>query len=210
MLPNRVSLLAAIGFSLLLNVSSASAEDPSVEEMVCALNPQCVSPFGDRRLRGVSGATIVRPPLSFDITLNFPFDSADLTADSREKLGRVAKALTDPTTNRYDIIVSGHTDARGSAEYNQALSERRADAVRRYLISQHGIDASRLVSKGFGKSQLLMPGEPYNDLNRRVQFQNASAASTAPAASHSKPAPRTVSTSARARPMTPAADGDGL
>jgi outer membrane protein OmpA-like peptidoglycan-associated protein len=205
------TLLFCTGMAWLLAGPTAWAEDPSHEEMICALTPDCAPPFADRRLRGVS-SKVVRPPLSFDITLNFPFDSAELTEDSREKLARVAKALTAPTTSRFDIIISGHTDARGTTEYNKALSDRRADAVRRYLVSQHGIEVSRLVSKGYGKSQLLLPGEPYNDLNRRVQFQNASAASATPAKSTvSSPAPSPVSTTAaRPRPMTPAADGDGL
>jgi hypothetical protein len=72
--------------SLLLSIGAARAEDPTVEEMVCALNPQCSMPFADRRVRGITATTqVVRPPASFDITLNFPFNSAEITADSREK-----------------------------------------------------------------------------------------------------------------------------
>jgi outer membrane protein OmpA-like peptidoglycan-associated protein len=159
--------------SLFLSIGAARAEDPTVEEMVCALNLQCGMPFADRRVRGITATTqVVRPPASFDVTLNFPFNSSEITADSREKLGRVAKALTDPSTIKLGIIVSGHTDAQGSAEYNQLLSERRAQAVRQFLISEHGIDPKRLAAKGYGKSQLLLPSDPSNELNRRVQFQN--------------------------------------
>jgi outer membrane protein OmpA-like peptidoglycan-associated protein len=173
---------------LLMTVGAARAEDPSVDEMVCALT-QCNPPFADRRLRGITATTqVVRPPASFDITLNFPFDSAEITAESREKLARVAKALTDPSTINLGIIVSGHTDASGSAQYNQLLSERRAQSVRQFLISHHGIDPKRLVAKGYGKTQLLLPSDPNNELNRRVQFQNQNYATasvpttTAPAA----------------------------
>ena len=120
--------------SLVLSMSPALgpawAENPSVDEMVCALDPQCAMPFADRRLRGITASPAIRPPASFDITLNFPYNSAELTPDSRAKLDRVAKALTDPSTIKLEIIVSGHTDARGSADYNQVLSERRAEAVR--------------------------------------------------------------------------------
>jgi outer membrane protein OmpA-like peptidoglycan-associated protein len=190
--------------ALFLSIGAARAEDPTVDEMVCALDPQCGTPFTDRRLRGVTATSpIVRPPASFDITLNFPFNSAEITPDSREKLGRVAKALTDPSTIKLGIIVSGHTDAQGSAEYNQLLSERRAQAVRQFLISAHGIDPHRLVAKGFGKAQLLLPSDPNNDLNRRVQFQNqnyATASVPAPAASAPPAAGAPVTT-----PGTPAA-----
>jgi hypothetical protein len=53
---------------------------------------------------------------------------------------------------------------------SQRLSERRAEAVRDYLITEHAIDPNRLIAKGYGKSQLLLPTEPTNALNRRVQF----------------------------------------
>jgi outer membrane protein OmpA-like peptidoglycan-associated protein len=192
--------------ALFLSIGAARAEDPTVDEMVCALDPQCSMPFTDRRLRGVTATSpVVRPPASFDITLNFPFNSAEITPDSREKLGRVAKALTDPSTIKLSIIVSGHTDAQGSAEYNQLLSERRAQAVRQFLISAHGIDPNRLVAKGYGKAQLLLPSEPYNELNRRVQFQNqnyATASVPGPAASTPVPAPLAPPT-AGARVTTP-------
>src|SRR5437763_290901 len=68
--------------------------------------------------------------------------------------------LRRPNTDKLDIVVSGHTDAVGTPDYNQKLSERRTDAARQYLISQHGIDGSRLIAKGFGKSQLLLPTDP--------------------------------------------------
>ena len=71
--------------SLLLNITTAPAEELSQQEMVCALNPQCTSPFIDRRLRGVTVPTSPRPALSFDMSLNFAFNSAELTPDSREK-----------------------------------------------------------------------------------------------------------------------------
>ena len=189
--------------SLFLSIGAARAEDPTVEEMVCALNLQCGMPFADRRVRGITATTqVVRPPASFDVTLNFPFNSSEITADSREKLGRVAKALTDPSTIKLGIIVSGHTDAQGSAEYNQLLSERRAQAVRQFLISEHGIDPKRLAAKGYGKSQLLLPSDPSNELNRRVQFQNRNyATASVPAAG----APGTPVPAAPLTTVTPAA-----
>src|SRR6202022_4754473 len=163
--------------------------------------------FSDRRVRGITATTqVVRPPASFDVTLNFPFNSAEITADSREKLGRVAKALTDPSTIKLGIIVSGHTDAQGSAEYNQLLSERRAQAVRQFLISEHGIDPKRLAAKGYGKSQLLLPSDPNNELNRRVQFQNRNYATAsvpsagAPAATVPAAPPATVAPAAAGAP----------
>lgn len=70
----------------------------------------------------------------------------------------------------------GHTDAKGSADYNQKLSERRAEAVRQYLIAQFALDKSRLTAKGFGKTRLLDPTKPEDGVNRRVQVLNTTAA----------------------------------
>jgi outer membrane protein OmpA-like peptidoglycan-associated protein len=221
----RISLLASVacglGLFFGLGLGPALAEDPTHEEMVCALNPDYKVPFVDRRLRGVTSTPSTRPALSFDITLNFAFDSAELTDETRVRLDKVAKALTDPSTEKYDIIVSGHTDAVGTADYNQSLSERRAEAARNYLINRHGIDSKRLIAKGYGKSQLLLPAEPGNELNRRVQFQNAKASvassSSAAAPSSGSKAGTTSSSvagsSASSKTGTtarPAAEGEGL
>jgi outer membrane protein OmpA-like peptidoglycan-associated protein len=160
------------GLVLGLAVSTASAEEPTIDDMVCALNPKCTRPFVDRRLRGITAKPSERPPGSFDRTINFEFDSAELTADARRVLDDVAKALNHPDVATVKIVIAGHTDDVGTIEYNQRLSERRADVARRYLIEQDGIDPKRLIARGFGKSQLLLPTDPTNALNRRVQFQN--------------------------------------
>jgi len=69
------------------------------------------------------------------------------------------------------VRIDGHTDSRGSDAHNQALSERRAEAVRKFFI-ENGIDPSRLESRGFGESQPAAPNDtPENlRLNRRVEF----------------------------------------
>jgi outer membrane protein OmpA-like peptidoglycan-associated protein len=191
------------GLSLVLGAATASAEELTVDEMVCALNPSCAMPFVDRRLRGVTATPSERPPGSFDRTINFAFDSAELTADARRELDEVAKALEHPDTRTLSIVINGHTDAVGSIEYNQKLSERRAEAARQYLITQHGIDPKRLIAKGYGKSQLLLPTDPTNELNRRVQFQNPNYATSSlpPSPSPGPPSPS---------PSPAPADSDGL
>jgi outer membrane protein OmpA-like peptidoglycan-associated protein len=198
----KYACLLLCGLSLALGVAGASAEELSVDEMACALDPQCTTPFVDRRLRGITTTPSVRTPGSFDRTVNFAFDSAELTADARKELDAVAESLNRPNVAKLDIVINGHTDAVGSPEYNQKLSERRAHAVLQYLITQHGIDRNRLVARGYGKDQLLLPSDPTSDLNRRVQFQNPSYATTS--------APKAKAPTA-ARPMTPpATESDGL
>ena len=72
-------------------------------------------------------------------------------------------------------MLEGHTDATGSDPYNQALSERRADAVRDYLVEQHHIEPQRLVAVGKGKKDLLDPANPEAAVNRRVRVINGGA-----------------------------------
>jgi OOP family OmpA-OmpF porin len=189
-------------FALALGLAAfpAWAEEATVDEMVCALNPKCTQPYVDRRLRGVTASVTERAPGSFDRTVNFPFNSADLTADARKELDQVAEALRHPSVANLTIVVSGHTDDVGTVDYNQKLSERRAEASRQYLISQHGLDGKRLVAKGFGKSQLLLPSDPTNELNRRVTFANPNYVTSS--------APATAGDGST--PAAPATSSDGL
>jgi outer membrane protein OmpA-like peptidoglycan-associated protein len=203
----------ALGLSLGLSIPTATAEELSVDEMACALDPQCKAPFVDRRLRGVTATPSVRTPGSFDRTVNFAFNSAELSPAARKELDVVAESLKRPNTKSLEIVIGGHTDAVGGEEYNVRLSERRAEAARDYLINQHGIEPSRLVAKGYGKTQLLLPTEPNNELNRRVQFLNPnySLSSNAPAAESSS----TSAGSPAASPSTAGSTGssggaDGL
>jgi len=81
----------------------------------------------------------------------FEFNKAVLTEEARKKLdAEVIAKLRDLKDLRY-VIVNGHADRLGSNEYNQRLSEKRADAVRAYLVSK-GVDAAKVETLGFGKT----------------------------------------------------------
>jgi outer membrane protein OmpA-like peptidoglycan-associated protein len=107
------------------------------------------------------------PPARFDLLVNFDFDSDRLTKSATENLGEFAKALQDPRLKGQKFEIDGYTDATGDEEYNQGLSERRANAVVSYLTSQ-GLDASEFVAKGFGKTKPRV-SDPYSAENRRVE-----------------------------------------
>jgi OmpA-OmpF porin, OOP family len=100
----------------------------------------------------------------------FELGSANLTASSRDALNRIAASLKAQTDLRIEI--AGHTDSQGAVAYNMDLSQRRADAVRDYLIGE-GVDEAQLQAKGYG------PHEPVADngtasgraMNRRVEFR---------------------------------------
>jgi outer membrane protein OmpA-like peptidoglycan-associated protein len=149
------------------------ADTLSRDQLVCALDPQC-SPETEIRTRGiVIGSPDLPPrPPAFD-NITFEFNSATLTPQARAMLDRIGDALHDPRIERVNYRIEGHTDAKGSFEYNQALSERRAEAVRQYLVSKHRISEARLDSVGLGKTQLLpVPPaiSPFDGINRRVVF----------------------------------------
>jgi OOP family OmpA-OmpF porin len=81
----------------------------------------------------------------------FEFNKAVLTPEARAKLdSEVLAKLRDLKDIRY-IIVNGHADRLGSPQYNQSLSEKRAEAVRAYLVSK-GVEAAKVETLGFGKT----------------------------------------------------------
>lgn len=102
-------------------------------------------------------------------SIEFDFDKAELRPENREILSRIAGVLL--TAEGFGIQVYGHTDDVGTAEYNQELSERRAEAVRQYLI-EAGVPEDKIQSKGFGKSAPLVEGtDPASrQRNRRVEI----------------------------------------
>ena len=101
--------------------------------------------------------------------LKFEFDKAELRPEDRELLSRIAGILM--TAKDYSISVSGHTDDVGTDEYNIKLSERRAQAVRDYLVKA-GLSPEILSVTGLGKSRPLVPGssDQARAKNRRVEL----------------------------------------
>lgn len=110
-----------------------------------------------------------------DIVLNMPssvtfgFDSSELTMSARNALNDVASILTQYTDTRVNI--AGHTDSTGNADYNQRLSERRAESVGNYL-AQSGVSRNRLRMTGYGQSQPVASNatEEGRAQNRRVEI----------------------------------------
>jgi len=101
--------------------------------------------------------------------IHFAFGKATIRPISYKVLDAVVEALQQ--NPKIKLEVQGHTDDRGNDYYNKRLSQQRADAVVKYLIS-HGISRSRLVAKGYGEDKPLVPNDTARNraLNRRVQF----------------------------------------
>jgi len=114
--------------------------------------------------------------------IQFEFNKAVIKPGISYKiLDEVAGVLTD--NPKISLEVQGHTDNVGADAYNMHLSQTRADAVRAYLVA-HGVSADRLVSKGYGFHQPLVPNssEGNRALNRRVQFIRTESNAAQPAA----------------------------
>ena len=109
---------------------------------------------------------------AIDMEIYFDYNSARLNAQSLPKLQELGEALTDDKLDGETFMIAGHTDAVGSNGYNQSLSERRAESVRKYLIDKHNLDISKLIAIGYGEEQLKLPETPDAGENRRVQIVN--------------------------------------
>ncbi|MBW1712746.1 MAG: OmpA family protein [Deltaproteobacteria bacterium] len=108
-----------------------------------------------------------------DLRIHFDYDSAELNAQGRMMVRELGLALTDNVFLGRSFVLIGHTDQRGSEAYNQGLSQRRAETVKRYLILNFGQLAGRLWTEGRGERELLYPGrsEQAHALNRRVEVR---------------------------------------
>ena len=124
-------------------------------------------------------AAIVKDKPKIDLEINFDYNSADISAKSLPSVQALGRALTNDDLKGSTFVVAGHTDAAGGEGYNQDLSERRADAIKRYLVDKYGINGTDLVTVGYGKSKLKDPSQPMAEVNRRVQVVNMENKATA-------------------------------
>jgi outer membrane protein OmpA-like peptidoglycan-associated protein len=124
-------------------------------------------------------AAIVKDKPKIDLEINFEYNSADVSAKSLPSVQALGRALSNADLKGSTFVVAGHTDAAGGEGYNQDLSERRADAIKRYLVDKYGINGSDLVTVGYGKSKLKDTNQPMAEANRRVQVVNMENKATA-------------------------------
>lgn len=140
------------------------------------VNRSAVTELSGRKARGDDASATAAPfaaakPRRGDpiYRIHFALGSAVINDASKPTLDTIVAAMK--TTSDLDVAIEGHTDARGTADYNQTLSERRADAVKAYLEAA-GIASGRLRPVGFGASRPLVPNDgASDDLNRRVELR---------------------------------------
>ena len=110
-------------------------------------------------------------PRALDLEIPFEFNSDRLTDDGKEVLDQLGEALkSNELSSAKSIVLEGHTDAKGSAAYNQVLSTKRAQSVKTYLAGKHAIPSTKLRAKGKGATELADPKNPEDGVNRRVRI----------------------------------------
>ncbi len=186
---------AMLGLSLLACSGPVSAEEPSEAQILKALQSRSTRAvtrslaeqrrsgeerriLDDLRTRSARSLTlgdrakiseIAKDKPSIDLEINFDYNSDVVGPNALRALGRV---LSNEQFKGTIFLVNGHTDRKGGADFNQDLSERRAEAVKRVLIEAYKLPVETLLAVGYGKTQLKNKARPLAGENRRVQIVN--------------------------------------
>lgn len=190
---NTTTRFTALALALLFAAGATQAQEKVLREgqvtqqaLIDALNPTpadgaASAADGGTGVRTRSFRPAVRPaaavagtaaaaaqPARASILVTFVTNSADLTASAKSALDVLAAAMKSEKLAAVKFTIEGHADPRGSEELNLKLSQARAESVRDYLTSAHGLAAERVNAVGKGSSALMKPSEPAAPENRRV------------------------------------------
>jgi outer membrane protein OmpA-like peptidoglycan-associated protein len=149
---------------------AAPAPSPAEKQFINTLRTRSTRAISVEEREKVIEIAKDKPKIDLEIT--FDYDSAAITPRAVPVLTNLGRALSDPDLKGTVFLVGGHTDAKGSDDYNLQLSQRRAHAVRQYLAQNFGIPVENLVAVGFGKEQIKLKQDPFAEANRRVQVVN--------------------------------------
>jgi outer membrane protein OmpA-like peptidoglycan-associated protein len=163
-----------------LSMGPPAQSDPAVEtesKLIQALRnrPSRSLSMGERE----QIAAVVKDKPKIDLEINFDYNSDRISAKSLPSVQALGRALASQDLKGSTFILAGHTDAAGGDAYNQDLSERRADAIKRYLVEKARLPAADLVTVGYGKTKLKDAANPLAQVNRRVQVVNMENKATA-------------------------------
>jgi OmpA-OmpF porin, OOP family len=175
----RSAVALLLGLAVTAHVVAADAADTTVlkgkavteENLLDALEPSQAIVTRSLRVRPSGSSAVAAPPArkpSASLLITFETNSAELTAAAKQQLDVVGAALKNDRLAEYNFSVEGHADPRGNAAANMVLSRERAESVRAYLVSTHGIAGQRLNAEGKGDLELLNRAVPAAPENRRV------------------------------------------
>lgn len=187
------SLLVAGGLLWSVGATTVFAQAPSEKQILEALKPKTrglslqppsaeeqkvIEDLKASSSRGLTVeernkvAAIAKTKPSIDLAIYFDYNSAQISPKAEPDLQNLGRALTSADLQGDTILLGGHTDAKGSDSYNQKLSERRAQAVKQYLVAKFRIPEQNLVTVGYGEEQLKNKADPNSAENRRVEITN--------------------------------------
>lgn len=188
-LPARLAAFALpIALAALPAAAQRGGEDPLVGRIIEQLTPGNTRGIRVPQQDGSTGQQPPRQPPrpiqadttapagtpALSVLVNFASGSAVLTPTAQRALDPVGQALASAALANYRFRIEGHTDTTGDTGSNQLLSERRAAAVRDYLVQRYGVSSTRLEVVGLGETRLLVQtGDEVSEVrNRRVQVLN--------------------------------------
>ena len=195
---NCPAALAVAALAVFFAGSPASAADPLTEEQIVkaltpiptrslTLTPADTAGTTEKKLldsvrnrtahsltpgerEQIAVAAAAKP--SIDIEINFDYRSAKISRLAAPVVNTLGRALSSADLKGTTFILAGHTDGKGSLPYNQELSEKRVDTVKRYLVDHFKLSPKDLVAVGYGKTRLKNENDPFGPENRRVQVVN--------------------------------------
>ena len=137
------------------------------DDIIAGLSPR-------PRLRGIKTRGLQPGLATIALKINFAFDSAEILPDAIPNLQSLGKALQSPQLSPYRIRIEGHTDSIGSHAYNEHLSKRRADSVKRYLTQHFNVTPNNLITIGRGEVEPISDNKHSQGRrkNRRAEFIN--------------------------------------
>jgi outer membrane protein OmpA-like peptidoglycan-associated protein len=165
------------GLSIGPQTETAPAASSEESKFVQTIRGRATRSLSTSEREEIAAIATTKPNIDLEIT--FDYNSADISQKSLPSVQALGRALTSPDLKGSTFIVAGHTDAAGGEAYNQDLSERRADSIKRYLVTKYNISGPDLVTVGYGKSKLKDPSQPMAEVNRRVQVVNTENKTTA-------------------------------
>lgn len=153
--------IAALLFSkaaLSLSFAQSDSDFVSISDITQALNPlENIANYGGVRM-------------SIDLNIQFEFNSAQLRTGADAQVKALGEAISQGELKHCKIKLIGHTDASGTAKVNLALSQKRANSVKTFIVNNYDVNADNLVAIGKGESSLLSGLPPYDARHRRVEI----------------------------------------
>lgn len=154
---------------------------PVTEISADSVNTPPALPAASNKPAPVAVAPVVATPVStsaqaesapsLSLAIQFDPNSVQISSSSQQALARLATALQSRDLRDFHFLIEGHTDAKGLPAYNRKLSQQRADAVRKLLITR-GVAAQQLRAVGKGSEEPANKADPFAAENRRVRIVN--------------------------------------